>query len=153
MVNGIPEVQAMWYGSQGFIGYQMCALMGQHWLINKACLIPARDAIRKGYDFTVNNGTAVAPEVLDAIQKANKRYRLNRTLVEYVKMGRVFGIRVALFKIESDDPDVEIVFGKDGRLLVTPGLSIFDPAVVSNVPVDTTSIEPITLQRLAPAAR
>ena len=71
---GIPEVQAMWYGSQGFIGYQMCALMAQHWLINKACLIPARDAIRKGYDFTVNDGTAVAPEVLDAITKANKRY-------------------------------------------------------------------------------
>jgi phage-related protein (TIGR01555 family) len=102
---GIPEVQASWYGSQGFIGYQMCALMAQHWLVNKACLIPARDAIRKGYKFTVNDGTEVAPEVLDAVTKASKRYRLNRSLVEFVKMGRVFGIRVALFKVESDDPD------------------------------------------------
>lgn len=102
---GIPEVQALWYGSQGFIGYQLCALMAQQWLINKACLIPARDAVRKGYDLTVNDGSAVAPEVLDAIVKANKRYRLNRTLVEYVKMGRVFGVRVAIFKIESDDPE------------------------------------------------
>lgn len=116
---GIPEAQAMWYGSQGFIGYQMCALMAQHWLINKACLIPARDAIRKGYDFTINDGSAVSPEVLDAITKANKRYRLNRTLVEYVKMGRVFGIRVALFKIESDDPDFYVKpFNPDA---VTPG--------------------------------
>jgi len=102
---GIPEVQANWYGSQGFIGYQLCALMAQHWLINKACLIPARDAIRKGYKFTVNDGSDVGPEVLDAINRANKRYRLNRSLVEYVKMGRVFGIRIALFLIDSTDPD------------------------------------------------
>jgi phage-related protein (TIGR01555 family) len=102
---GIPEVQALWYGSQGFIGYQLCALLAQNWLINKACLIPARDAIRKGYKFTVNDGSAVGPEILDAINKANKRYRLNRNLVEYVKMGRVFGVRIALCVIESDDPE------------------------------------------------
>lgn len=105
---GIPEAQAAWYGSQGFIGYQLCALLAQNWLVNKACLIPARDAIRKGYKFTVNDGTDFgnrAPEVLDAIAKANKRYRLNRSLVEFVKMGRVFGIRVALFLVESNDPD------------------------------------------------
>lgn len=105
---GIPEVQATWYGSQGFIGYQLCALLAQNWLINKACLIPARDAIRKGYRFTVNDGTDFGErtaEVLDAIAKANKRYRLNRSLVEFVKMGRVFGIRVALFLVESNDPD------------------------------------------------
>lgn len=102
---GIPEVQAAWYGSQGFIGYQLCALLAQNWLVNKACLIPARDAIRKGYKFTVNDGTQVSPEILTAITKANKRYRLNKSLVEFVKMGRVFGIRVALFVVESDDPD------------------------------------------------
>lgn len=126
---GLPEVQAMWYGSQGFIGYQMCALMAQHWLINKACLIPARDAIRKGYSFTVNDGAAVSPEVLAAIDKANRRYRLNRTLVEYVKMGRVFGIRVALFKVESTDPDYYVKpFNADAILPGTyRGISQIDP--------------------------
>lgn len=126
---GIPEVQAMWYGSQGFIGYQMCALMAQHWLINKACLIPARDAIRKGYKFTSNDGTDLSPDVLDAINKANKRYKLNKTLVEYVKMGRVFGIRVALFIVESNDPDYYVKpFNPDA---ITPGsyrgISQIDP--------------------------
>lgn len=116
---GIPEVQANWYGSQGFIGYQLCALLAQHWLINKACLIPARDAVRKGYTFTVNDGTKVAPAVLDAINKANKRFRLNRSLVEFVKMGRTFGIRIALFLVESDDPDYYVKpFNPDG---VRPG--------------------------------
>lgn len=126
---GIPEVQAAWYGSQGFIGYQLCALLAQNWLVNKACLIPARDAIRKGYKFTVNDGSEVDPEMLDAIAKANKRYRLNRSLVEYVKMGRVFGIRVALFKVESNDPDYYVKpFNPDS---ITPGsyrgISQIDP--------------------------
>ena len=102
---GIPEVQASWYGSQGFIGYQLCALIAQHWLVNKACLIPARDAIRKGFKITVNDGSPISPEILSAINKANKRYRLNKSLTEFVKMGRVFGVRVALFVVESDDPD------------------------------------------------
>lgn len=126
---GIPEAQAFWYGSQGFIGYQMCAIMAQHWLVNKACSIPARDAIRKGYKFTVNDGTAVEPKILDAIAKANKRYRLNRSLVEYVKLGRVFGIRVALFKVQSNDPDYYVKpFNPDA---ITPGsykgISQIDP--------------------------
>lgn len=105
---GMPEVQALWYASQGFIGYQMCAVLAQHWLIDKACLAPARDAIRKGYKFTVNDGTDLGdqlPAVLDAITQANKRFKLNKNLVEFVRMGRVFGIRVAIFKVASSDPD------------------------------------------------
>lgn len=116
---GIPEVQAQWYGSQGFIGYQLCALLAQNWLINKACLLPARDAIRKGYKFTVNDGTDIGPEILDAIAKANKRFALNKSLVEYVKMGRVYGIRVAFCKVESADPDYYVKpFNPDS---ITPG--------------------------------
>lgn len=116
---GIPEVQATWYGSQGFIGYQLCALIAQNWLVNKACLVPARDAVRKGYKFAANDGTEVQPDVMAAINRGNKRYRLNKTLVEYVKMARVFGIRIALFKVDSDDPDYYVKpFNPDG---ITPG--------------------------------
>ena len=43
-----------------------------------------------------------------------------------------------------------LVFGKNGRLLTTPGLAIFDPAVASHVPVDTTILEPVTLQPQKP---
>lgn len=126
---GMPEVQAMWYGSQGFIGYQLCALMAQHWLINKACGIPARDAIRKGFKITANDGEGIPPDVLKAIEKANKRYKLKKALVEYVKMGRVFGIRVALSVVESDDPDYYVKpFNPDG---IKPGsyrgISQIDP--------------------------
>lgn len=126
---GIPEVQAMWYGSQGFIGYQLCALLAQNWLVNKACLVPARDAIRKGYKFTVNDGAEVEPKVMAALVKANKRHRLNTSLIEFIKMGRVYGIRIALFVVESSDEEYYVKpFNPDG---VTPGsykgISQIDP--------------------------
>lgn len=126
---GIPEAQASWYGSQGFIGYQLCALLAQNWLVNKACLIPARDAIRKGYKFTANEGQDVDPKIIAAITKANKRFKLNKTLVEFVKMGRVFGIRVALCVVENPDPDYYVKpFNPDS---ITPGsykgISQIDP--------------------------
>jgi phage-related protein (TIGR01555 family) len=106
---GMPEAQASWYGSQGFIGYQMCALLAQNWLVNKACLIPARDAVRKGYELTVNDGSEVSADVLDALTKST----------EFVKMGRTFGIRIAIFKVDSEDPEYYVKpFNLDG---VTPG--------------------------------
>lgn len=126
---GVPDAQAMWYGAQGFIGYQLCAVMAQHWLINKCCLIPARDAIRKGFKLTVNDGTDIDPKILAAITQANKRHRLTRALVEYVKMGRTFGVRVALFRVESTDPEYYVKpFNPDA---ITPGsyrgISQIDP--------------------------
>ncbi len=126
---GAPELTAQWYGLQSFIGYQLCAIMAQHWFIDKACRMPARDAIRKGYKFTVNDGQEVGADVIEAITRANKRYRLNRSLVEFVRMGRVFGIRVALTVVQSDDPDYYVKpFNPDG---ITPGsyrgISQIDP--------------------------
>jgi phage-related protein (TIGR01555 family) len=103
--SGVPDAQANWYASQSFIGYQMCALLAQHWLVNKACLVPARDAVRKGFKITINDGTQADPAVMAAIESANKRHKLTKNLVEFVKMGRVFGIRVAICIVESDDPD------------------------------------------------
>lgn len=103
--GGIPDAQLSWYGNQGFIGYQACAMIAQHWLVDKACTIPARDAIRKGYEITVNNGQKVATEILEAMVKLDEEFNLNKNLVEFVKMGRVFGVRVAMFKVLSTDPD------------------------------------------------
>jgi len=94
-----------WYTSQGFIGWQLLAMLAQHWLINKACEMPARDAIRKGFDISVNDGTDVDPKIIDEIKKLDRKFNLNKNCVEFVKMGRVFGIRVAMFKVESSDPE------------------------------------------------
>lgn len=125
----MPPGQFGWYASQSFIGYQTCAMLAQHWLIDKACTMPARDAIRHGFDITIDDGTEIDVEVRDYIRKKDLTYGLNKNLLEFIRFGRVFGIRVALFEVESDDPDYYFKpFNIDG---VKPGsyrgISQIDP--------------------------
>lgn len=115
----IPESQVLWYSSQTFIGYQLCALLAQNWLISKACLMPAKDATRHGYEIKVSDGNEVPPEAMDWIKKLDVDYKINKNLIEFVQMGRVFGIRIAMFVVESDDPNYyRNPFNPDG---VQPG--------------------------------
>ena len=127
-VAGIPEAQFGWYASQGFIGYQACAILAQHWLIDKACSMPARDAVRTGYEVD-----APDERIVEAIRKADKRHNIDATMREFIHMARVFGIRVAIFKVDSTDPEYyEKPFNLDG---VTPGsyrgISQVDPLWMS----------------------
>lgn len=113
--QSISVAIANWYASQSFIGYQMCALLSQNWLINKACSVPARDATRNGYDIIATDGTDIPDETIKALQKYDKKYRLRWNCEQFVRMGRVFGIRLALFDIESSDPEFyEKPFNIDG---------------------------------------
>ena len=104
----INEAQLAWYANQSFIGYQVCALLAQNWLVAKCCLMPAEDAVRNGYEVTVNDGTEVDPEVLDEIKKLDAQYLINHNLIQFIQMGRIFGIRIAMFLVDSDDPTITI---------------------------------------------
>lgn len=103
----LPQAQVLWYAGQSFIGYQLCAMLAQNWLISKACLMPAKDATRNGFEISVGDGTEVPPEVLDAIKKADCRFNLNKNLIEFVQMGRVFGIRIALFNVRMETEELQ----------------------------------------------
>lgn len=125
----IPSSLLLWYANQTFIGWQLCAMLAQNWLIAKACKMPAEDATRKGYEITVNDGYDVPPDVLDRMRRLDVEYRLDYNLIQLIQFGRVFGIRIALFKVESDDPDYYFKpFNPDG---VKPGsykgISQIDP--------------------------
>lgn len=128
---GVPDAQLMWYASQGFIGFNVCSVLAQHWLVDKACGMVGRDAVRHGYDIDVDvdgeNGDS--EKIIKLMRRADKRHKINQSMAEFIKMGRVFGIRIAIFKVESDDPQYyEKPFNIDG---VTPnsyrGLSQVDP--------------------------
>ncbi|OWK39537.1 DUF1073 domain-containing protein [Fimbriiglobus ruber] len=125
----IPETQFAWYCGQGFIGYQAAALISQNWLVKKACAMPAKDAARNGYETSVNDGTEVDPEILDYVREQDKKFEILRNCVEFLDLGRTFGIRVALFNVESPDPEYySKPFNPDG---VKPGsykgISQIDP--------------------------
>jgi phage-related protein (TIGR01555 family) len=129
-VAGISETQLMWYASQGFIGYQMCAILAQHWMIDKACTMPAKDAVRKGYNITLNNGQKLKPDVLDYMREMDEdKYDINFNMQEFIRFGRIFGIRVCKFVVESDDPDYYLKpFNIDGVQPYTyKGIAQIDP--------------------------
>lgn len=127
----LPEAQVLWYANQSFIGYQLCSLLAQQWLISKCCLMPAKDATRNGYEVTINSGEEedADPKVLDYIRKADIRYEINKNLIQFVQFGRVFGIRHAFFIVESDDPEYYLKpFNPDGVLPGSyKGISQVDP--------------------------
>lgn len=115
----IPEVLAMWYASQTFIGYQLAAILAQHWLIDKACTVPARDAIRQGFDVVNVDGDDIDPAALKKLHKADRKMRLTFNMQEFIRKGRIFGVRIMLFKVDNTDPlYYEQPFNADG---VTPG--------------------------------
>lgn len=94
-----------WFGSQSFIGYQTAAMLAQNWLIDKACTMPARDAIRHGWEITVNDGSKIDPKILDHIRRLDKKFKIKQNLVELLRFGRIFGVRVLIFEVESSDPE------------------------------------------------
>lgn len=119
LAGNIPDSLAMWYVNQGFIGHQLCALLAQHWLINKACTMPGRDAIRNGWDPVSIDGDELKPDAVKMLGRLDRAMRLRWNLEQFLRMGRIFGIRVVLFRVNSTDPDYyEKPFNPDG---VTPG--------------------------------
>lgn len=118
-INTVSDAVIGWYASQGFIGAQLCGILAQNWLINKCCTMPAEDAIRKGYNIVTVDGDDLDPEALKIIKYYDKKYHLNTHMREFIRKGRIFGIRVAMFKVQSTDPlYYENPFNIDG---VTPG--------------------------------
>lgn len=120
MDGAAPEALLGWFSQQGWLGHQLSAIIAQHWLVDKACSMPARDAVRHGFDMTVSGlDDDQASDAIARLHKANKRMGLNRHLQEYVRKGRIFGVRVLLYDVESDDPNYyEYPFNIDG---VAPG--------------------------------
>lgn len=144
--GGMNDAQFTWYNNNSFIGYQACAILAQNWLIDKCCTIPAKDAVRKGYKLTRNDGEAIDPKVLDEIRALDRKFKVKRNMVEYIRFSRVFGIRICLFLVNNDDPkyyekpfDIESVKPGTYRGMVqidpywlAPELSFEDAADVVN---------------------
>jgi len=115
-----PEALFAWYAAQGFLGYQFSAFVAQHWLVDKACTTPARDAVRHGFSMTIDGlDESQQADAIKDLHKANKRMGLNAQMQEFVQRARLFGVRVWIPLIESTDPKYyELPFNPDG---VTPG--------------------------------
>jgi hypothetical protein len=115
----LPDSLMAWYANQGFIGYQACTIFAQNWLIDKACSMPAKDAARNGWKPTLNDGADESPELLAEICEWDAKMCVKQNLIEFVRNKRIFGVRIALFVVESDDEDYYLKpFNPDG---IKPG--------------------------------
>ncbi|MFK2876903.1 phage portal protein [Rhodanobacter hydrolyticus] len=104
-----------WYAAQSFISHQLAGIVAQHWLVNKACSVPARDAIRKGYAIVTEDGDDLDPEAIKLFKQYDRRFRLRHHLVDFIRKGRIFGVRIAMFKVDSTDSEYyEKPFNLDG---------------------------------------
>ena len=126
--QGVNDQTFVWYATQGFIGYQTCAFISQNWLVDKACRAPADDACAQGYEISFPDGED--EEMEKEIKELDKKFKVNKNLREFVKFNRIFGIRIAMFIVETED-DAEYYktpFNIDGIKKGTyKGISQVDP--------------------------
>jgi len=126
---GVPEGITSWYMSQGFIGWQTCAIMAQQWLINKACEQSGLDAVRHGWELNIADGTDIDPVIMEDIIQTDIEYSVKNHLSNMVKFTNIFGIRVVVFDVDYEDDDaLEMPFNIDAvRAGSYKGLRQIDP--------------------------
>lgn len=96
----VTDAVLSWFGSQYFIGYAACAMLMQHWLVDKACAMPGRDAVRHGFVVQIEGTGDEATELEKRVATLDRKYDLIHHLQEFVRLGRGFGIRHALFTVD-----------------------------------------------------
>ena len=104
-----------WYVSQTFIGWQACALIAQHWLVDKACTMAGDDACRNGWKLKTRSGDDLDDEQNEMLKALDVEFKVMENLSEFNRFKNIFGIRVAIFEVDSDDPKYyEKPFNIDG---------------------------------------
>ena len=80
LIGGSMSPTALtWYGSHYTIGFQASAIVAQHWLVNKACDMPGRDAVRNGWTINFNDGAyEVDAETAEKLRKLDKAYKIKQ---------------------------------------------------------------------------
>lgn len=118
------------YGKHSFIGWQLCAMISQNWLVANACSIPADDAVRPGWKNIIKSVSGEDLDPAELTELTLKKYRLAEKCRQHAKNSRVFGVSYALLCI--DGIDYSQPFNLDGvRPGSFKGISIIDPVWIT----------------------
>ena len=107
------EIIYTFFARHGFIGWQLCAMLSQHWLINRACRIPNEDALASGWaaewQKRENEETEVDEEqraelLLRAVETSNQKFKLAEKALRFGINRSIYGQAIAYFDIEGEDP-------------------------------------------------
>lgn len=124
--SGIVPIQTLnWYSQYGFIGWQLCAILSQQWLVDKALRMPGLDAVRHGFERTVGDDVEIGGAIED-LKRCDHKFHLKKNLHEHIRFARMFGIRHTLFIVDS--VDYALPFNPDGvRRGAYKGMVQIDP--------------------------
>lgn len=131
---GINDQVLQHFQNRGFIGWSACAILAQHEIINRACAIPAEDAIAHGYTVKCESPThkhdadhekSELP-FLEEIKKLSDRMGMNDLCIQLDYKKKVFGIGLAIPRVEG--ADYEKPYNPDGIAKGSyKGFAIVDP--------------------------
>lgn len=132
VTNPVDDIIYTHFATQGFIGFQACAILAQNWLINKACSQPTKDAIRPDYDLsyvTTDDTEEVDKDFLSEIKDISndpKKFDIKKVARTFAEKKRQFGQILAYPIVEG--ADYEKPFNIDG---IKPnsykGMTVVDP--------------------------
>lgn len=111
------------FQSRIWITYTGCAIIATHEFVNRACLIPAEDAIAHGYKVVCvstkhkhdNEHDAEEADFLEKIKKAADKMGLNEACKRLNYKKKVFGVGIAIPWVEFKD-DYPSPSSKDGSV-------------------------------------
>jgi len=142
-----------WYSSNAFVGYQTMAIIAQNGFISKACAIPAKDAVRKGWEIVCLEDKEIDTAVFSRIRELDKKFKVKQKLVNQSFFTKVFGIRIALFEVKSTDPKYyEKPFNIDGvKKGSYKGIKQIDPYWITPYPTGENLSDPTSLDFYEPS--
>ena len=123
----------------GYIGWQICSILAQHWLISNACSISNKDCLRNGWNntFVDKKDTDMSEEEKEKAQETlnklfdieQQKYNLNEKLLKWGYYYNVFGTAFMLPIIDGiDDKAREKPYNPDGiKKGSFKGISVIEP--------------------------
>lgn len=139
--NYADDVIFTHFAQQGFIGYQACALLAQNWIINNACSVPCEDAIRPGYEISLNQDIELEDQdlLVKIKQVSERKYNISNIARNFARNNKIFGCALALPVV--DGIDYVKPFNIDGvRRGSYKGISLIEPYwVMPELDMEATS--------------
>ncbi len=139
--NYADDVIFTHFAQQGFIGYQACALLAQNWIINNACSVPCEDAIRPGYEISLNQDIKLEDQdlLVKIKQVSERKYNISNIARNFARNNKIFGCALALPVV--DGIDYAKPFNIDGvRRGSYKGISLIEPYwVMPELDMEATS--------------
>ena len=106
------------FAKHGFIGWQLCSMLSQHWLINRACRLPNEDALAPGWKLDWQNGNGAEEEseekekkaelLKECVEVANKKFNLAEKALRFGINRSIYGQALAYFVIDGQDPSTPL---------------------------------------------